>query len=90
MAIGRSRHSTHRVGEVADHDRDVAAARFRAELGDHGLGRIDAVHLDAPGDQGSAIRPLPIGELEHRAASGEPGQELHGVLGSVGGWNNSS
>ena len=52
--------STGDVGEIAHRHGDRVAARLLAELRDHRLGGVDAVHLDAPLGERSASRPVPI------------------------------
>lgn len=66
------------VGEVTDADRDAVASWLGPQLGHHGLGRVDAVHLETPLEEGEGNAPGADPELEHRPRSRQVRQQLDG------------
>ena len=68
------------VREISHRDGDPIAALLRPELRDHGLGRVDPMHLDTSGRQrqGHATRPDP--KLQSGSFAGQPSQEFNSRL----------
>ena len=64
------------VGEVAHRHRDRVAAGLLAELRDHRLGGVDAVHLEAALGEREREPAGADRELEHGAVAGELGEHL--------------
>src|SRR5581483_10859897 len=67
-------------GDVADRDRNLGAARLRAQTGDHRLGEVDALYAHASPGERERDPARSDRELERGAAAGRGGEEVDGRL----------